>query len=327
MKCVRCGQSIPSGGSFCSHCGMPLARDPHARPATIPPAASIPITGQPLQGAFDAQQRRNKAIFAGIVAAAVVAAAFLGFKAFGGLQAKGGVPDDPALVKRGKVEGGALQAQGNQPAPALGKIAERPAPKQMPPDVYAWLRHLEKCEAMKVEIAGDQSAEVSVWMGKMNALGAGMGMMNPYDQSSDDDKDQEPSGYAKGKILDLRPKWEQLIQYFNSVKPPEECQATADDYNHALGEIPGMMGDLGDILNGASTDPESALKTVKKIQNSSYGDIDRYFLRTDEKVSQICTKYETQKWFNVKGDVLAGGMMGKFSGLGGSGGIGMGGGL
>jgi hypothetical protein len=183
------------------------------------------------------------------------------------------------------------------------------APLGMPADVLAYLRHLEKCENAKVEISGDQSAEVKVLMTKMQALGAGMGMMNPYDQSGDD-KDVEPADYAKGKILDFRPRWQRLLDYFRSVRPPRECEQLAYDFDRATGEVPGMMGDLSDILNG-QLDPAAALKKLEKFQNSSYSEIDRYYGRADEKLGQICQKYNTSKWFNIKTDVGGGSLLSK----------------
>lgn len=275
-----------------------------------------------MQTAFDAQRKKTAVIAAVVAAIVLLGGAVFGMKTFASLRAGSQTDPNPLLTRKSDGGPNVLQSNGNQPPPVLSRGNEIPPPKKMPADVLAWLKHLERCEAQKVIISGDQAAEVSVLMSKMSVLGAGMGMMNPYDQSTDEEGDSEPSGYAKGKILDLRPRWEELITYFNSVPPPDECKPLADDFNRAIGEIPGMMGDLGDLLNGASSDPEAALKLVKKMQNSSYGDVDRYFERCDQKLSAICDKYVTHKWFNVKGDVMAGGMMGKFSNIGGAGAIG-----
>lgn len=310
MACPRCGKIASPGSSFCPNCGQPLTA---GRPEPTHP----PVGRTPLQDAHDAQRKRGTAIGLVLGVIALVAAGFLGMRAFGALAARGNSPDKAVLNAKGKAPANVLQVKGNTPPPALNRMGQQPVPVTMPPDVYAWLKHLEKCEAMKVEISGDQAAEVSVWMQKMSVLGAGMGLMNPYDQSEGGEGDEAPSSYAQGKILDLRPKWQQLVTFFNSVPPPAECRPIANDFNRAIGEIPGMMGDLGEILNGAMADPTTALQNVKRIQNSSYGDIDRYFQRTDEKVGQICSKYNTRKWFNIKADVLAGGMMGKFGNLGG----------
>jgi len=188
----------------------------------------------------------------------------------------------------------------------------------MPADVEEWLKHLEKCEREKVVISGDQMAEAMVLMTKMQALGAGMGLMDPYDQSQGGDDDKDPQTYAKGKVMDFRPRWEQLIAFFNSKVPPEECKPLAADFNRALGEIPGMMGDVGDILNAVTTDPNSALQQAQKLKGGSYADIDRYFGRADVKLTEICKKYEHNKWFNIKTDVQGGSPIGMFGNLGGA---------
>jgi hypothetical protein len=223
----------------------------------------------------------------------------------GTLQAKGVIPDNRIMAKPSVA-----------PTPVLEKGGERP---EMPADVEAWLKHLQEVERRKVALTGDQMAEVTVFMQKNSVLGAGMGLMNPYDQAEGSDEDKEPSTYTKSKILDLRPQWDDLITFYYSVPPPEECKPLADDYGRAINEIPGMMGDLGEMMNGVANDPQTALQQAKKMQNGSYDGIDRYFARSDQKLGDICTKYQKSKWFNIATDVAAGGMLSKqmMGGLGG----------
>ena len=265
-----------------------------------------------MQQAFEGQRRRNLiiAIVAGVVV--LLFGLYMGARGFLNANSKS---NDPVLKAKGARSHALMTVEGGAPHNVLEKEAVAPPNTHMPDDVYAWLKHLQKCEERKVEISGDQAVEVSVWAQKNAALGAGMGMMDPYDQTKGDGEDKAPGSYTKGKVLDLRPDWEELINYFHSVPPPAECVPIADDFDRAINQIPAMMGDLGDILNAADTDPQGALEKVKKMQNNSYGEIDRYFLRCDEKLTAICNKYQMSKWFNVKGDVMAGGMMGKFSGL------------
>lgn len=258
---------------------------------------------------FDSQRKRTAIIGWSLAALLGLAAIFFGLKAFGFLGKQGSQAGE-ALSAVGTAPKSMLQKQGDQPPPAISKIGER---KEMPKDVEDWLKHLERIENLKVELSGNQMAEVSVLMAKFSTLGPHMGLMNPYDQSEGSDSDQEPSGYAKGKILDFKPGWEKLIADFQSYPPPQECLPIAQDYNTALGEVSGAMGDLAEVLTSAAQDPTQALQAVKKMQDSSYADIDRYFARTDEKVRQICDKYEKRKWFSVKSDVLPGGMMGRFA--------------
>ncbi|MEZ0325985.1 MAG: hypothetical protein ACAH95_08755 [Fimbriimonas sp.] len=271
----------------------------------------MPASAASLSQAY-ADQKRRTAMIVGIVAIiAILAAATVALTRGGRSLGAGAGQNAPVLNAQGQTpDGNILAAVGNQGPAVLNK--EEKAPEKMPQDVFDWLKHLERCEKMKVEIAGDQAAELSVFMTKFGALGAGMGMFNPYDQASEEGPDQAPGQYTKGKVLDLRPKWTELIGYFRSKTPPEECRTMAGDFDRALSEIPGMMGDVGDILNSADADPAAAMKLAKKLQNSSYSDIDRYFARTDEKLGQICKKYNTNKWFNVASDVMGGGMLGKF---------------
>lgn len=247
---------------------------------------------------------------------AAVLTLILGVGAYLKLSASTG---KPSLEVKANGPAPALQLPAHMEPPALEKTASRPV---MPADVEAWLKHLEECEKRKVEIAGDQTAEAMVLIPKMQALGAGMGMMDPIDQSSDNPGDKDPGSYAKGKVEDFRPRWDELIQFFNSVPPPEECKPLAADYERALGEVPGMMGDIGDVLNTVSSDPSAALQKMKKIQGGSYGDIDRYFARSDQKLGTICQKYDHSKWFNIKTDVSGSTPLSAFGNLGGGPGVG-----
>jgi hypothetical protein len=78
-----------------------------------------------------------------------------------------------------------------------------------------------------------------------------------------------------------------------------------------MNEIPGVMGDLGGILNDLANNPEEALKQLNRMKNGSYGNIDRYFARADQNLGAICSKYRTPKWFNIVTDVGTGSMFGK----------------
>jgi len=280
--------------------------------------ANATLGATALQQAYDIQKKRNLKVGITVGVVALIIAILFGLKASGALGLSGQSADPKVLSATGtKPDTNILAQLGSGGPSVMEQPAQKPPDNKMPDDVYNWLKHLEKCEAMKVELAGDQAAETQLWMQKFQVLGGAMGMLDPYDQAATDDKDDKaPGTYASGKIQDMRPKWTQLVDYFHTVPPPTECQPIADDFDRALREIPGMMGDLSDVLNSADSDPQGAMKLVKKMQNGSYGDIDRYFDRCDQKLSAICFKYKVNKWFNVKGDVVAGGMMGKFGSLG-----------
>jgi len=282
------------------------------------PGQQPPRSAPTIADDFAAQKKKQtQAVIIGGVLA-IIAAAIFGLFASGALRFGATNPQGDALQAKGTPpDPGALQLKATPPDPSLQKTATAPpAPAEMPIDVYNWLKHLEECERRKIEISGDQAAEVTVFIQKNSVLGAGMGLMNPYDQSESGDGDKPPAEYTKGKILDLRPRWDDLIQFFYSYPPPAECQPLANDFGQAVNEIPGMMSDLGAILNDLSGNPDKALQSLTKMQNASYDGVDRYFARADEKLSQICTKYNQHKWFNIASDVGSSGILGKT--LGGS---------
>jgi hypothetical protein len=173
--------------------------------------------------------------------------------------------------------------------------------------VRKWLEHLEQIEKRKNDLSMKQLAQMAVLMQQMKVLGGDMSLLNP----DDDSPSNTPSGTAKQSFDQLRPEWNQLITDFRSYPPPTECRPIADDYNRAISEIPGMNSDLASILEGASADPSTALEKAMKLQNTSSNVIDKYLGSTDSKVGDICRKYETRKWFDIKSDV-GGGLLGKF---------------
>lgn len=328
MVCPRCGQPVNPAVAKCPHCGQPL----RVAAPTVTNIANATLATGALQNAYAEQKRKSMII--GIVVAVIAILGAIGYGLHArSLQASAQGDDGRAMLTHGAKPGKVLAENAHAPVPMMDEPAQQNPNPQMPDDVYQWLKHLEKCEQIKTDIANDQMADVMVLTQKMQTLGAGMGMLDPYEQEKSDqtgnDDNQAPGQYAKGKVMDFRPKWLELQQFYRSKTPPAECQKMADDYGRALNEIPGMMGDLGDILNGADADPASMLKKVEKMQSSSYGDIDRYFARTDNGLSDICAKYKVNKWFNVKADIASGGIMGKFGGLSGAGGLGagLGGGL
>ena len=282
------------------------------------PGQQPPRSAPSIADDFAAQKKKQtQAVIIGGVLA-IIAAAIFGLFASGALRFGATSPQGDALQAKGTPpDPGALQLKATPPDPSLQKTATAPpAPAEMPNDVYNWLKHLEECERRKNEIHGDQLAEMQVFIQKSSALGSGMGLMNPYDQSEEGAEDKSPDEYTKGKMLNLRPRWDELIQFYYAYPPPAECQPLASDFGQALNEIPGMTSDIGAILNDVASNPDKALQSAMKMEKSSYGSIDRYFARADEKLSQICNKYNRHKWFNIASDTGSSGILGKT--LGGS---------
>ena len=272
--------------------------------------ANATLGAAALQNAYEDQKRRNQIIAAGLGALALIFALIMGLRAAGLLGANASRPQSKMLNATGSRPGDILAAMSDAGPKMLVSTAQKPTELRMPQDVYDWLKHLEKCEGMKNQIIGDQFTEMQVYEQKLQALGPGIGLMDPYEQSKDNDSDTAPGSYTAGKVKDLRPKWQELINFYHSKKPPEECMQIADSFDNGLNEIAGEMGDVADILNSADSDPQGMLQSAKKLQNKSY-DIDRFLIQCDKGVGGICSKYNVNKWFNINPDPMAGGLTGK----------------
>jgi len=196
-----------------------------------------------------------------------------------------------------------FRAEGSNGPSVMQQTAER---IKMPDDIRKWLEHLERIEKRKNDLAMQQVANMMVLMQKMKVLGGDLGALTDPDSEA-----TSPTDTAQSEFKDLTPEWNKLISDFQAYPPPAECKPIADDYNHALNEIPGMMADITDLLKTAASDPQNALTKAYKLQNTSSNGIDKYLGRTDDGVGDICRKYETSKWFSIKTDV-GGGLMSKF---------------
>ena len=298
MFCSRCGKPAQSGAAFCMHCGQTLAPQAgQAQPGSTPimnrPAPAFPVSTKP-------NAKKNAWIAAG-AALAIVLALFFGLSAAGLLKFGSKEPDlEP------------LKAQGQQPTIPLLRAEGTQAPAdvkahqiQMPDDVRRWLEHLERIEKRKNELSLRQLTQMAVLAQQMKVLGGAMSLLNG------DDEDAAPSDTAKQHFDELRPEWNQLISDFRSLPPPAECRPIADEFNRAVSEIPGINADLAAILSGAAADPATSLESVMKLQNTSANVIDKNLASSDARIADLCRKYDTRKWFDIKTDV-GGGLMGKF---------------
>ena len=328
MFCAKCGKQIQGGTAFCGHCGQRLVTQPAAVPmqAMAQAAPAFPVPSAP--------SAKKITWVAMATALALVLATFFGLKSAGVLRFGASKPNLDAMRAEGasanqsplKAEGSTpqdmLRAEGEKPTPMLQAegtpappmVVRQDEPTVMPDDVRRWLEHLEKIEKRKNDLSMKQLSQMTVLMQKMKVLGAGgMGMLGG-DGEENTGGDPEPSRNAQSAFDDLRPDWNKLIADFQGYPPPSECRPIADDYYRAISEIPGMNADLASILSTVASDPEnaaSALEKVMKIQNTSTNVIDKYLGSTDTRVGDICRKYETRKWFDIKTDV-GGGIMGKF---------------
>lgn len=284
MNCPRCQSPNMTGNAFCGKCGAPLPQEGAQVPTPAPVAAAAPTFAKP----------SNKPYYYA-AGAAVVLAIILLFLSKLNLSKGQTVPGAPVQIAS-KVAGSNLEKPEDIPA-------------GMPQDVTDWLKHLQKIEERKQALTLRQIADMKVFEEMIGALGPHIGETDPFDQTGEQGK--APADVTKGKFGDLRPDWKQLLEDYRSYPPPAECKSLADTYDSGLNEIPGMIGDLVDVLNETNSDPSKALTKLSEMKNKSYGNIDRSFQESDLKLADICRKYKVQKWFNIKADALGGDFLSK----------------
>lgn len=296
------------------HCGQMVARTPEAsgspKPgAPVPGPASVmgasPYAGTP---AFSPPQANSKA-WIWVVAACLGVLAVLG-----GLLASGLL----GLSSEHKPDV-ALQANQQQPPPSLQATSQAPPPNLqattqkivMPDDVRKWLEHLERIEKRRMDMSNDQVAEA---MQMMVALQAG-GTLPMLEGLVEEGMTGEES-HAPGPVEDasataekIRAAWKQLNVDFNNYPPPAECVPIRDAYDPVLRETGAMIGDVLAAVANAREDRSGALSALMKMRGKSKT-IDQSAVDSDGLVQDICNKYETKKWFQIKADI-GGGMLGK----------------
>ena len=231
--------------------------------------------------------------------ACLAALAILGFYVMNMLQKTGQESAGNFLGKQGKEPPPILQKMGENPPPVLADQGQ--AAKKMPPDILRWLEHLERIERKRGTLAQQglagfmvmaQSAQFGTDMKGLTDLASGDPNANMPDSAADK---------LNHSSADTKAEWARLHTEFDSLPPPQECQAIADSYTHALDETGAMITDVMDQLDISKEDPQKALQALYGMKNQSTA-IDKYGNETDNKVGDICSKYDTPKWFSISSD-------------------------
>ncbi len=222
------------------------------------------------------------------------------------IQAGSSSPDFPAQLGYDPVQPDL--SQGYQPQTQNIQVGDK-----MPPEVRAWLLHLEKTEAERHRLTKAQLGSVLAMMtgmsgGAVSDLTAEAFGEESTGQTSDPSKKQKVEGETKAK----RQTWRDLNAFFNSKQPPAECVPIKNAYEQCLGETSAMMLDILAQLEKSESDPQAAVNSLVNMMGTSAGKIDVAAKQSDGLLGQICHKYEAYKWFSVSGDI--GGGLGGFGG-------------
>ncbi len=275
-----------------------------------------------LSSAFSMQKRRNVIVFSIVLGLALVGVVVYAMKATGVVGASANVASGKSLQAQGATpDARMLQAQGSNaqsvlamPGQSQGQVLQQGAqlPPGMPADILAYLKHVEKCESMKGEVARQQLAQLAILQTKAGTFGAGMGMEDMINQI-DDKNDKDPRDYIKEEAKHIPVDWNALSRYFRSVRPPRECEKLALNFEHATGELSGVYTDIIETVNASfsnTSNPQEAIAKLQGIKSNHRTDIDDQYLAADKEVAVICNRYNVRKWFSIAPDVNLGGVLG-----------------
>lgn len=213
-----------------------------------------------------------------------------------------------------------LSTEGNQAPPSLeangdhnpNALANPVEGDTMPDDIRNWLKHLERTEAERSRMTGQQLGQLLALATQMQGKGV-MDMLGNImnDPSGDQGAPELPAADLSGDTEALRKEWTDLGGRFGSLPPPAECVPIRNQYDIALKETSGMVFDIMDILNQATqpgADPQALVGRLTGMKGSS-SSIDQAGTKCDQLVQQVCDKYHARKWFTVQGDIGNAGML------------------
>ncbi|HRI45255.1 MAG TPA: zinc ribbon domain-containing protein [Fimbriimonadaceae bacterium] len=293
LACGRCGSKVSAGARFCMNCGQALA----------PPASATATPGDGGAAALP-MPRRISPVWWAIGAVLAACAVLAGLGAMGVLGLAGPKKTDPVLSRGQGPAASILQRPGERTAPVLKRDQIT-----MPADVRAWLEHLERIEKAKQELQREQADELMIAMSSMNGLVSGFGIEGLLDEETTGDPEASIEKFMP--IEKMIGQWKALRRRFNEEGPPvpAECRDLRDHYDGVLMQVPGVMKDIATIA-GNVFDPSKSqkMKDLREVQREHRQYIDEPLRRSDDILGQICDRYDTRKWFDIKVD--SGGMMG-----------------
>ncbi|HWP31210.1 MAG TPA: hypothetical protein VNK96_05755 [Fimbriimonadales bacterium] len=168
--------------------------------------------------------------------------------------------------------------------PRLGVAGKRDDPmlalegSRMPDDLRNWLRHLKRVDMKREEMNRKLAGELVE-----KALSIKPGTFTDIEELEADAERRKNT--ASQEISSLVPEFRELIREFHKLPPPTEAQPIAQEYDRAL---LAMMEMTQEIMNALAKEDLSALMSML---NSSYSRIDERVKFTNERVDQLCKKY------------------------------------
>lgn len=274
MKCIKCGNEIPSQSKFCLSCGEAVPTRSETPAPHAPPKKGLGIW----------------AVLAGLVI--VILAIALGFYVRGSRVTEATPLPNP---QQAPVLNAPATPNGPQPNVLQTDVEKPPLPEKAPPppEVVAYIEHLKKVDQARENL---QSKEIEVLLNMVPVAAKAQyekmfQMTDPDSNSSELDTSTEISK----AVNQLNRNWQQLCRFFLSVQAPEPCAALAGAYYGALGDVVKQMTDVNQMLAKAQ------LGSLQVSKGKS-GSIDDKLDNADRELAAVCSKYGIDKSFTIRSD-------------------------
>lgn len=170
-------------------------------------------------------------------------------------------------------------------SPVLHADVQPPEKENPPPEIVAYLDHLKQTETMRVAMRNDFGPALQM-------LRQVQEMRSGFDEDSEQQTQQE---IAEG-IEEYRKKWENILQYFDSVIPPAACTQLSGAYKTALGKYAATMIDIQYALYNQD------LGALSQMRGTAQAELDTLLVSADNELADVCRNYGIVKSYSITPD-------------------------
>lgn len=175
--------------------------------------------------------------------------------------------------------------------PAPKPAQPQPAQPQAPADVVAYLANLKKIELYRQQMQDNVEKELA------NQIANSAGMKDILMSLANGDLsvlDKQPT-QGQQTMQATAKLWTRFAAWFNSLKPPQECQPLHDAYQGALVSVIASISDINEKLS--SGDYAGLLADQGKS-----GAIDQKFSQAESQLNKIRNKYNLPDDFDIQSE-------------------------
>jgi hypothetical protein len=284
MKCAKCGNETPQGAEQCPTCGGKEFIEAQVRQGTKPIVYVI------------------AGLAAVIIIALVVAVIAGGRKNVATAPPPSAGPANNVVTAPPPAPAGGnlVTAPPANPAPATTLPgAAKPKP---PAEVVEYLEFVKKVEEHRQMLLKDTTDALT-----LAGVSQAQSLMALIDMASNPDSRQvqDPLADTRKELIRQQKNWVSTLQYFDKKTAPTECREFSGAYRDVLYKEAKAITDIAESFSKVNiTDPKdmqgllTALQRMKK-DSSIQGGIDASADNADAKLTQLVSKYDMQKPFNV----------------------------